>query len=159
MTGRPTHFIKGYGPSCPECGCIRSKRIANGWSDPDDHYLRYKRCDECAAKFVTVEVIVPTDETTFYRLDHVGRTWRREHYRRRYAKTTERNPGNMRDGDELRVKVRVKPAIRNTCGRGHLLTAANTLSRDSGRRCRQCRADQDRIYYLRRQARKREEAA
>lgn len=142
-----THFIKGIGPACPECGCVKSRRIGNGWSDPDDHYLRYKRCEECGAKFVTVEALVPLAQTTFYRLDHAGRTWRREYYRRRYAKTTKRNAQNMRDGDELSVTVRVHARPKLTCGRGHPCTPENTLVTG---RCRLCRKAQDHDYYVRR---------
>jgi hypothetical protein len=142
-------FIKGYGPPCPYCGHIKSARIHNGWSEPDDHYLRYKKCDGCKAHFATVEVIVPPDQTTFYRLDYHGRELRRERWRRRYAKTNIRRPSMKMD--QLTVKVSVNGAGDMThCFRGHEFTPENTYHnpRDKWRRCRLCRNIAQRSYYL-----------
>ena len=143
-------FIKGYGPACPFCGHIRSVRVGNGWSEPDDHYLRYKQCDGCGDKYVTVEVAVPPDRTSFYRLDYHGRELRRERWRRKYAKTTQRQ--KPQKSDQLQVTVKVIPSKDfdvTHCFRGHEFTAANTYTNPASgqRRCRSCRDDAARRWY------------
>lgn len=145
-------MTKGLGPACPHCGSIRTRRISNGWSEPDDHYLRYKVCTSCRKRFVTVEAVVPPDKTTFYRLDYIGRQWRREHWRRMYGKTG-RWLGGRRRSDELKVKVTVKPSgdfDRTYCMRGHKLDASNTYVTPStgARRCRLCRDIASHSYYI-----------
>ena len=144
-------FIKGYGPPCPYCGDIRSSRLTNGWSEPDDHYLRYKRCDGCAERFATVEVVVPPDRTSFFRLDYHGRELRRERWRRKYAKTLQRQ--KVQKSDQLQVFVKVYPSKdfdRTKCFRGHEFTPENTYINPTSehRRCKTCRDLQARSYYI-----------
>jgi hypothetical protein len=143
-------FVKGYGPPCPHCGHITSRRVSNGWSEPDDHYLRYKKCDGCKGQFTTVEVAVPVDATTFYRLDYHGRELRRERWRRKYAKTLQRHMPQK--SDQLYVKVRVKRSREfdvTHCFRGHEFTPENTYLRPNGwRRCKLCRDIVAHSYYL-----------
>ena len=145
-------FIKGYGPACPFCGHVKSRRVANGWSEPDDHYLRYKKCEGCQEQFVTVEVLVPPGQTTFYRLDYHGRELRRERWRRKYAKTLQRQLPQK--SDQLAVTVKVKPSRdfdRTHCFRGHEFTPENTYAYPGSkhRRCRLCRDIAARSYYIR----------
>ena len=147
---RPT---KNVGPGCPDCGSVNSYSVERGWSEPDDHFLRRRRCNECAGTFVTAEVLVPTDETSFYRLDYRGREWRRENYRRQHAKTAKRL--RPRPADKLFVNVRVKPAtIKDTCLRGHLFTEQNTYRYPStgARSCVTCRRERQREYHAERRA-------
>jgi hypothetical protein len=141
---------KAVGPPCPECGDTNSKSMQRGWSDPDDHFLRKRICQNCRVGFVTAEVVVPTEQTTFYRLDYRGREWRRENYRRRYAKTDLRLP--IQNSDQLHVTIKVIPNPqlgRNICIRGHAFTPENTYLYPSGTRaCRLCRRNRQRRYYL-----------
>lgn len=135
---------KGYGPSCPFCGSVRSTRIKSGWSEPNDNYLRHKRCEECRETFVTVEALVEPGETTFNRLNYYGRELRRAAYRRREAKTDMTRPDLIVKSDLVFVKVivrRARPLDKSRCMRGHKLTDDNVyIGPSSGyRRCRTCR--------------------
>lgn len=147
-------FVKGWGPSCPHCGHIKSSRMGNGWSEPNDDYLRYKKCDGCGEKFVTVEVIIPPDSTTFYRLDHHGRRMRRERWRRRFSKTGRHIKSHEERSDQLFIRVRVKSSAdfdpATECWRGHKWTPENTYVTPSSkyRRCRLCRDISAHAYYL-----------
>ena len=147
-------WVKGYGPPCPFCGDTKSSRIHNGWSEPDDHYLRYKRCNECGEKFTTVEAVVPPERTTFFRLDYHGRELRRERWRRRYAKTDQRQ--RPQKSDKLHVTVKIYPSRDfdgTHCFRGHEFTPENTLVNGNGhRRCLTCRTMNNRAYYARTRA-------
>lgn len=147
----PREFIKGYGPPCPFCGHIRSTRITNGWSEPHDNYLRYKRCDGCAERFATIEVVIPPNRTSFFRLDYHGRELRRERWRRKYAKTIQRQVPQK--SDQVFVSVRVVPSRdfdETRCFRGHELTPENTYINPSSkyRRCKLCRDIANRSYYI-----------
>lgn len=142
-----SQFKKGNGPACPECGCILSRRIGcgNGWSEPNDDYLRYKRCVECGTTFCTVEVVVPPEETTFYRLDYHGRELRRDRWRRQEAKSDVRLPTQR--SDLLYVSVRVVPRPTKTCQRGHKLVEGNLYVYPNGvRQCLECRRMRSREY-------------
>ena len=132
---------RGIGPACPACGHVRSTRISNGWSEPDDHYLRYKKCLGCKGTFTTIEVLVPADRTTFYRLDYSGREYRREYWRKHNAKTPLRL--TTQGSDQIQVKVRVyKAKSANECRRGHQFTPENTyIEKRGGRNCRTCQRD------------------
>ena len=146
---------KAVGPPCPECGDTNSRSMQRGWSEPEDHFLRYRYCQNCGVRFVTAEVIVPTEETTFYRLDYRGREWRRENWRAKHAKTGQRLP--VQHSDQLHVKVRVIPnpeLERNICIRGHAFTPENTYTYPStgARACRLCRKARQRRYYQERAA-------
>ena len=150
---------KAVGPQCPECGSTHSSSLQRGWAEPNDDYIRRRECAECGVRFVTVEVVVPTDETTFYRLDYRGREWRRENYRVKYSKTRRRLP--VQHSDFLLVSVKVKPnpkLERNICKRGHPFTPENTyVNPASGSRtCVLCRQIRQHHYYL---LRKQEKAA
>ena len=151
---------KGYGPGCPSCGSIRSVCQENGWSEPDDHYLRRKRCSACNEVFVTAEVVIPPGRTTFYRLDYRGRHNRRRYYRERKSKTKRQLPQLTKASDKLIIDVRVYPAEagQSTCSRGHPWTTKNTyVNPSSGHRaCRLCRRMTQQAYYL---ERKREAAS
>lgn len=141
---------KAVGPPCPECGDTESRSIQRGWSEPDDNFLRRRACKNCGVRFVTAEVVVPTEDTTFYRLDYRGREWRRENYRAKYSKTKRRLP--VQRSDQLHIKVRVVPnpeLERSICLRGHPFTPENTYVYPStGRRsCRICRQGRQRRYY------------
>lgn len=142
---------KAVGPPCPECGDTNSRSLQRGWSEPDDNFIRRRACQQCGVRFVTAEVVVPTEETTFYRLDYRGREWRRENYRAKYSKTNQRLP--IQHSDQLIIKVRVvpNPALeRNICIRGHAFTPENTYRYPNGtRQCRICRKDRQRFYYQR----------
>lgn len=132
---------KNVGPPCPECGDTSSRSRNRGWSEPDDNFLRHRSCDNCGIRFVTAEVVVPTEETTFYRLDYRGREWRRENWRAKHSKTSRRLP--IQHSDQLFIKVRVQPnpaLERNICLRGHAFTPENTYTYPNGNRaCRICR--------------------
>lgn len=145
-------FIKGSGPACPHCGNIMSKRMNNGWSEPEDYYLRYKQCLNCNEKFTTAEVVIPPDKTTFYRLDGEGRRYRREYWRTHYAKVGNRLRGKQRKSDELHITVRVVPFVKGPsteCMRGHPFTPENTYQKKNGwRGCRTCRQVGMHSYYL-----------
>jgi hypothetical protein len=142
---------KAVGPACPECGSTSSNSVERGWSEPEDHFIRRRKCQECDVRFVTAEVVVPTEDTTFYRLDYRGREWRRENYRVKYSKTKQRLP--IQHSDQLFIKVRVapNPALeRNICKRGHAFTPENTYTYPGGnRQCRLCRQVRQRHYYNR----------
>ena len=139
-------FRKGNGPACPECGSVLSTRIANGWSEPDDHYLRYKRCAHCETKYCTVEVTLDPSLSSFYRLDYYGRELRRERWRRDHAKTEIRQP--TRRSDLLRVTMLVTPRDGLTCQRGHRIEGDNLYERQDGtRQCRTCRLEVMRAYH------------
>ena len=142
---------KGIGPSCPDCGHTESATITRGWSTPDDLPLRHRKCVGCDLSFVTVETIVPTEHTSFYRLDYRGRMYRREYYRKNKAKTNVRFAGQP--SDELTVSVRVTPKVQrkgNECIRGHELTPENTYQWPNGgqKTCKLCRELRNRSYYL-----------
>ena len=146
---------KAHGPSCPECGSTRSRSMNRGWSEPDDNFLRHRYCEECDCRFVTVEVVVPTEDTTFYRLDYRGREWRRENYRAKYSKTKHRLPIQHSDLLTVKIKVTPNPALeRNICKRGHPFTPENTyVYPNTGQRsCKLCRQVRQRNYYLREKA-------
>jgi hypothetical protein len=144
---------KGYGPPCPHCGHIVSRRAGrgNGWAEPNDDYLRYKVCVGCEERFTTVEVVVPPDKTTFARLDYAGREANRERWRRLHATTTKWF-GARSDSDRLYVTVKVVPALthRKYCSRGHSWTEKNLYYNVSDRkaRCRVCRDAVRHAYYL-----------
>ena len=150
--GRVTRRKKGIGPSCPDCGHTESSTITRGWSTPDDLPLRHRKCVGCELSFVTVETIVPLDETSFYRLDYRGRIYRREYYRRHKAKSNVRFAGQP--SDELTVTVKVKPTRQikgSECIRGHELTKDNIYIWPNGNKtCRLCRSIRNHDYYLRR---------
>lgn len=145
---------KGYGPGCPFCGSIRSTSMENGWSEPDDYYLRRKRCNECQGGFVTFEAIVPVGETTFYRLDYRGRHNRRAYYRTRRSRTKRTLPSLTKASDQLLVSVHVKERGKSPdiCFRGHPFSKENTyVYPDSGyRQCRICRKNRQRQYWAER---------
>lgn len=151
--------VKGYGPGCPSCGAIRSTCLENGWSEPNDNYLRRKRCNECDETFITAEVVVPSERTTFYRLDYRGRHYRRQRYREIYAKTTRQLPQNTRASDQLHVSIRVttQGSGITTCMRGHPWTRDNTYVNPSSgyKQCRICRKATQNAYYHRRRAEER----
>lgn len=140
---------KAVGPPCPECGDTNSRSLQRGWSEPNDDFLRYRGCGNCGIKFVTAEVVVPTDLTTFYRLDYRGREWRRENWRAKHAKGDRRLP--VQRSDQLHVTIRVVPnpeLQRNICLRGHRFTPENTYTYPNGNRtCRKCRSARQRRYY------------
>lgn len=146
--------IKAIGPPCPECGDTESRSQQRGWSEPDDHFLRYRKCGNCDTKFVTAEVVVPLENTTFYRLDYRGREWRREHYRAKYARTNLRLP--VAGTDQLHITVDVVPHKRraDTCVRGHEFTPENTYVNPStgSRSCRLCRSNQQKRYAIERRS-------
>jgi hypothetical protein len=146
--------VKGYGPACIHCGSIRSTCLENGWSEPDDDYLRRKRCNQCGETFVTVETAIPVGRSTFYRLDYRGRHNRREHYRTRLSKTKRRLPNLTKASDQLHVSIRITttPSRATTCMRGHPWTAENTyVNPGTGHRgCRVCRTLTSRLYYAER---------
>lgn len=153
--------IKGYGPGCPFCGSIRSTCLENGWSEPDDNYLRHKRCNECDEKFVTAEVVIPPGRSTFYRMDYRGRHNRRRYYRERKSKTKKQLPNRTQPSDQVHVSVRVTTQgsrALSRCQRGHPWKPENTyINPASGyRQCTECRRMVQREYY---QARKAERAA
>lgn len=139
---------KTVGPQCPECGSTSSRSVERGWSEPDDHFLRKRKCLGCAMVFATAEVVIPPTLSTFHRLDYRGREWRRTHYRRRYAKTDIRLP--VRHSDYLKVNVRVIPnpelTQRRYCLRGHEFTPENTYTypKSGYRSCMTCRRAQPR---------------
>lgn len=147
--------VKGYGPPCPHCGDIKSTRIKNGWSEPHDNYLRYKSCANCGEKFTTVEVTVPPDDTTFYRLDYVNRAYRREMWRRIHGKTGKWQ-AIYRKPDQLFVTLKVQASHRvNTeCINGHPYTPENTKysASDGFRRCQTCRRLNNHSNYLKRKS-------
>lgn len=136
---------KAVGPQCPECGSTTSRSLERGWSEPDDYFLRRRRCRECSTQFVTVEATIPAGVTTFYRLDYRGREWRREHYRAKYAKTDRRLP--VAHSDYLKLSIRVIPnpefGKRSACARGHEFTPENTYvyPGDGSRACITCRRE------------------
>lgn len=145
--------MKGAGPSCPHCGNTKAHRMENGWSEPEEHYLRYKKCDNCGEKFTTAEVVVPPDQTTFYRLDGEGRRYRREYWRKHYSKVGNRLRGKEKASDLLFIKVRVQPSVKvpqTECMRGHPFTPENTYTKGNGwRGCKTCRQITSHSYYLR----------
>lgn len=148
-------WSKGYGPGCPACGSTRSRCMDNGWSEPDDYYLRRKRCNECDETFVTAEVVVPPGQSTFYRLDYRGRHNRRTYYRQRKSKTKRQLPSLTRASDQLHVSIRVSAAHRiDACMRGHRFTPENTyVYPESGyRQCRICRRSTQRAWLRERTA-------
>jgi hypothetical protein len=148
--------IKGYGPACPHCGSIRSHCMENGWSEPDDDYLRRKRCNQCGETFVTVEKAIPVGRSSFYRLDYRGRHNRREHYRTRLSKTKRRLPNLTKASDQLHVSIRVTttPSRVTTCMRGHPWKPETTyVYPETGfRQCKICRKQTQHDYYIRRKA-------
>lgn len=143
--------VKGYGPACPACGSIRSRSMENGWSDPDDYYLRRKTCTECDEQFVTAEVVIPPGQTTFYRLDYRGRHNRRRYYRERKSRTKRQLPQLLQRSDLLKVDIKVIPQgkLVTACHRGHPWVPSNTyVNPGSGHRaCKACRRDTQRAYY------------
>lgn len=143
--------VKGYGPGCPSCGSIRSACQENGWSEPDDHYLRRKKCSECGEGFVTAEVVVPPGRTTFYRLDYRGRHNRRRYYRERKSRTKRQLPQLTKPSDQLHVSIRVttQGVDDHHCMRGHPWVTENIyVNPASGQRaCRECRRITQREYY------------
>lgn len=152
----PLEAKKGYGPGCPSCGSIRSVCLENGWSEPDDNYLRRKRCSECDESFVTAEVVVPASRTSFYRLDYRGRHNRRRYYRERLSKTKRQLPQLTVPSDQLHISVKVttKNSEIRTCSRGHPWNPQDTyINPASGHRaCRLCRQIRQREYYQERRA-------
>ena len=151
---------KGYGPGCPSCGSIRSVCLENGWSEPDDNYLRRKRCSACDESFVTAEVVIPQGRSSFYRLDYRGRHNRRRYYRERKSKTKRQLPQLTKPSDQLHISVKVttKGSQVTTCMRGHPWSAENTYVNPGTqhRACRECRKLTQQAYYL---ERKREAAS
>jgi hypothetical protein len=145
---------KSVGPQCPECGDTASRSLQRGWSEPNDNFLRRRECKNCGVRFVTAEVVVPTDETTFYRLDYRGREWRRENWRSKYAKSGRRLPVQRSDQLQITVKVKPNPELeRNICLRGHAFTPENTYVYPNGNRtCIKCRVARQRRYYAERRA-------
>jgi transcriptional regulator NrdR family protein len=97
--------IRYRGPICPECGSVRSRTRATGYSEePEEYRIRWRSCIDCKTRYTTAEVVV--QDTTFYRLDPVTREKRRqvewdkngythEHYEKRVA------------SDRLKIDVRV----------------------------------------------------
>lgn len=144
--------IKGYGPACPFCGSIRSTCKENGWSEPDDNYLRRKRCNGCGETFTTAEVVVPPGRSTFYRLDYRGRHSRRRYYRERKSITKRQLPNRTQPSDQLHISVRVttQGASPAHCQRGHRWSPENTYVNPgtNHRACRECRRITQRQYYL-----------
>ena len=148
--------LKGYGPGCPGCGSIRSVALENGWSEPDDYYLRRKRCSNCAETFVTAEVVIPQERTTFYRLDYRGRHNRRRYYRERKSRTKRQLPQLTKPSDQLHISVKVttQGSTATECQRGHPWTPDNTyVYPGTGHRsCKTCRRETQRLYYEERKA-------
>ena len=93
---------------CPECGSTRVRVVLTG-ADEADRMLRLRKCEECGAKFTTIEVLSPV---SIYRLD-VVRKWRnrmRMRELRGYHGGLGGNPGAPAPSVTVAVSVRERAA-------------------------------------------------